>query len=90
VVCHEMGMVVVQPSRRVVVCLVQGLRGVISDVTWVEGLGGPYQAGIPLHGSPASLCCPPSVIDSLTSHLDGEEVVGRPCVCLHVLDSRRS
>jgi hypothetical protein len=67
---------------------------VVSDVARVEGLGGPYQAGIPLHGSPAALCCPilppPSVIDSLTSCLDGEEVVGRPCVHLRVLDPRRS
>jgi hypothetical protein len=56
----------------------QGGYGDISDVAHVEGSGGTYRAGIPLHRSPSvplTLLVP---VHGLTSHFDGEEEFARP------------
>jgi hypothetical protein len=83
--CGVAGVVVLPSSRG---------QGGASDVARVVGSGGAYQVGVPLQGYPVAFCHPsptlPSIIDSLTSRLDGEEVVGWPFVHLRVLDPRRS
>jgi hypothetical protein len=48
----------------------QGGCGDVSDVARVEGSGGTYRAGIPLHGSPG---VPITPVQGLTSRFDGEE-----------------
>jgi hypothetical protein len=51
----------------------QGGCGNVSNVAHVEGSGGTYQVGIPLHGSPGiplTLLVP---VQGLTSRFDGEE-----------------
>jgi hypothetical protein len=52
--------------------------GDVSDVARVEGSGGTYRAGIPLHGSPGiplTLLVP---VHGLTSRFDGEEGFAQP------------
>jgi hypothetical protein len=51
----------------------QGGYGDVSDMARVEGLGGTYRAGIPLHRSPAIPLTILVPVHGLTSHFDGEE-----------------
>jgi hypothetical protein len=56
----------------------QGGYGDISDVAHVEGSGGTYRAGIPLHGSPSVPLTLLVSVHGLTSRFDGEEGFARP------------